>query len=63
MKKAMAMILTGREKAWGTEMLVPVGTGKAYLERGEVSCGGNLRFPGYERFHRIDTHLRKKIPV
>lgn len=34
MKKAMAVILTGHEKAWGTEMLVPVGTGKAYLERG-----------------------------
>lgn len=32
-KKAMAMILIGCEKAWGTEMLVPVGTGKAYLER------------------------------
>lgn len=34
MKKAMAVILTGHEKAWGTEMLVPVGTGKACLERG-----------------------------
>lgn len=32
-KKVEAMILTGCEKAWGTEMLVPVGTGKTYLER------------------------------